>query len=215
MYIVMFDALGDGWNGAEYSVYSIPLGLGRLDFGAPGDDDYYGGSPGGGDDDYAGNATSTEAGATTSSLRATHRRLSMLYTVLTSALPRIAVEYFFLWEPRFAAFRNTPGSAAAVDNRKTYAAAASGGEDRNSTMPPGYQLVSRGTLENGQTGYVPLCLTDGCYTAGVSPGTHPEEVAWVLCGAIAMAGMQGYFRVSLAYLKVVNNYSQSMPVLDA
>jgi hypothetical protein len=39
-------------------------------------------------------------------------------------------------------------------------------------------------------------VTDGCYIGDVTLGAHPEEVVWVLCGAIGQAGMEAIFQMS-------------------
>jgi hypothetical protein len=52
-------------------------------------------------------------------------------------------------------------------------------------------IVGTSTLEDGQTGYAPMCLRDGCYAASVRPGqshTDAGGIAWVLCGAVLGEG---------------------------
>ena len=62
--------------------------------------------------------------------------------------------------------------------------------------PMGEVVVKIGSLEAGkQTGYASVCLVDGCYTADVSLGERPEQIAWVLCSMIGAAGMEGVFEV--------------------
>ena len=71
----------------------------------------------------------------------------------------------------------------------------------------GYTLVANGALEKGrQTGYSSVCVRDGCYLGSVSVGKHPADIAWVFCGAIGSAGMEGVYKVHyiiLHYIKAL------------
>ena len=44
-------------------------------------------------------------------------------------------------------------------------------------------IVASGTIANGNTGTLTLCLPDGCYTLNVTEGDWPNEVSWILTGA--------------------------------
>jgi hypothetical protein len=68
---------------------------------------------------------------------------------------------------------------------------------------PNYIEVASGNLKPGkQTGFDPLCLSDGCYSIDVSLGTHPENVIWVFCSKIAPAGVRdaAFHVINLSYL---------------
>ena len=69
----------------------------------------------------------------------------------------------------------------------------------------GFTLVANGALEKGkQTGYGPVCVKDGCYLGSVSVGTHPSNIAWVFCGVIGSAGMEGVFKVHYMTLQCLD-----------
>jgi hypothetical protein len=44
-------------------------------------------------------------------------------------------------------------------------------------------IVASGTIPNGLTATLPLCLADGCYVLSVTDGTWPAEVSWILTGS--------------------------------
>lgn len=71
------------------------------------------------------------------------------------------------------------------------------GFDPSVPSPDSFTVVATGSLGMGeQTGYASFCLVDGCYIADISVGVFPENIAWVLCGVIGAAGMEGVFEVS-------------------
>ena len=71
-----------------------------------------------------------------------------------------------------------------------------GVDSNTSSLPLGQILVKQGALAVGkQTGYASICVANGCYTADVTLGNEPEQIAWVLCGMIGSAGMNVVFGV--------------------
>jgi hypothetical protein len=55
--------------------------------------------------------------------------------------------------------------------------------------------ISKGTLDNGYTGYGSFCIADGCYALTVSRSSHEQSIAWLLCGHIGQAGETFIFQV--------------------
>lgn len=57
------------------------------------------------------------------------------------------------------------------------------------------EVQAVGTLEDGETGFGSVCLSEGCYSLHVSNGKVPDAVLWMFCGAIGQAGTVSYFEV--------------------
>ena len=191
MYILMYDDKGEGWSGAMYMIIYLPATVGNLFLSLIG----LVPPPVGAltKRTTSSSPSSSTASSTASASSPYSSSSSSSYTSLEDGdLPKV--------DDKTGTDPSPTSSPSANPSSSPDPGPYPGSNSADPAPYMGYALVAVGALEMGkQTGYASLCLRDGCYVADFSMGTKPEQVAWVLCGVIGAAGMEGVFQVQFLH----------------